>query len=122
MTLTRYTIDDVGQALSFRRLSHFVSNLPPTSATWRALNPTLAPWVDGTKTDALLADVFDVINALRHQHAMANRNPKHRPPRPPEPYPRPWLEVDRGETIGRDGIPISQFAQWWEEAAPCQTE
>ena len=42
MTLTRWTLDDLGGELGWERLLHFVQNLPPTSALARAMHPDMA--------------------------------------------------------------------------------
>lgn len=120
MTLTRFTLDDLGRALSWRALSHFVDHLPPTSALMRELRPesaeTLA-WLDGSMVAPLLADLIDSVAYGRWEY-LASHVPKgKRMPKEPRRLPRPWdrAEAEKGvRRVGRDPIPISEFDSWWE--------
>lgn len=120
MTLTSFTLDDLGRALSWRALSHFVAHLPPTSALVREMHPemgaTLA-WADGSMVAPLLADLIDSVAYGRWEY-LASRVPKGKKrPRVPKRMPRPWekAEVEKGERrVGSDPIPISEFDSWWE--------
>lgn len=92
MTLTRWTVDDVGGAMPWGRLSHFLSNLPQWSATRRELNGASARWLDGSKDAEILADIYDAISKMRYEFALAH-TPKDKPkPEPIPPYPRPSSE------------------------------
>lgn len=77
------------------------------------MEPEATMWLDGRKVASILADIYDCLNALRYQHAMANRDPKKQKPTEPEPYPRPGAE-SRSKSFGQDPIPISEFDEWWE--------
>ena len=111
LTMTHYQLRDVGGALSWGALLHFVQKLPRTSALSRELVPTTEEerWADGSNVSALLADIFDLLNAFRNEAAV--KGTKHSAKRS-KPYPRPWLKP-RTRHIGKGAIPISKFEEWW---------
>ena len=113
MTLAHMTLADLGGALSWAALSHFVQHIPRTSALSRELVPKsdAERWADGAATAAILADMYDLLNQLNNN--LAARGSGHRA-RAVKPYPRPWATPQKGsKRIGRDPIPISEFEKWW---------
>lgn len=112
LTLTHYQLRDVGRALSWGALLHFVEHVPRTSALSRELVPRTdtEAWVDGDATAVILADIFDLLSALRSEHAVKGTG---RSPRKPKPYPRPWAQQKGERHVGSDPIPISDFESWW---------
>lgn len=114
MTRTPYKLADVGGALSWAELWHFVQWLPPDAAVSRARAPETAAWASGHVVAAVLADLIDAVNMSRWEFAVAN-TPKGKS-RPPEPkrYPRPWATDDGAERMGHDPVPIADFAAWWD--------
>lgn len=115
MTNTRYTLQDVGGALSWGALLHFVQFAPRTSALSRELNPVTDEerWAEGHATAALLADIYDLLNQLNENLVArgGNRRATH-----VKPYPRPWAKGKGERRIGRDPIPVADFEAWWESA------
>lgn len=83
-------------------LLSFITYLPPDSALGREMNPDEESfeWFTTLKTNAILADLFDVFVA-------ANTRKGHKP----KEYPRP----KKKQTIGKDAIPISEFWDWWDD-------
>lgn len=120
LTKAGRTLDDLGGALSWRALRHFVQHLDHTSALWRERHKDKAewfPWLDGTVLPALVADLIDCTNLGRWEYAVSCTTKGHNKPRKPKPVPTPWRKVGKGERrIGKDPIPISQFEDWWESA------
>lgn len=112
LTKTCYQLRDVGGALPWGALLHFVQYLPRDSALSRELYPTTDEerWADGTITAALLADIFDQLAMLRAEHAAKGSG---RRPKEPKPYPRPWVKRKNERHVGADPIPISEFEDWW---------
>lgn len=98
-TLTEYM--DMGATGKVALLS-FIEHLPPDSALGRELNPDneAIDWFSTMKTNAILADLFDVFVA-------ANTRKGHKP----KEYPRP----KKKQTIGKGAIPISVFWDWWNK-------
>lgn len=58
---TGFTLDDVGGALSWSALGAFLHTADPESALAHELEPELAAWATRFKTNAILADIYDVL-------------------------------------------------------------
>lgn len=117
MTRTRFTARDVGGALPWASLMNFVAHLDRGSALWRELHPESAevlPWLDGERTAAILADLYDLVSAFMYQHASANSE---RRPKKPRQYPRPGVEDRSRRRIGRGAVSAADFEKWWQEKA-----
>lgn len=102
MTRTGRTLNEymaMGAAGKVALLS-FIRHLPPDAALCRELHPEDETWMwtTATKTNAILADLFDVF-------VSANSKKKQKP------YPRPTKK----EKIGRGAIPIKDFWDWWNK-------
>ena len=112
MTLTRYQLCDLGGALSYGALRHFLQYLPRTSAFSREIQPPSEAelWAEGNATAALLADLIDAVNSVG---ASLMAKGSGRKPRAVKPYPRPW-ETKGTQHIGKDPIPVSEFDAWWD--------
>lgn len=113
ITMTRYNLGDVGGALPWAALRHFVDHLPRTSALSRELVPLSDEerWIAGDMTAPILADIYDAIAQVGANLVAKGTG---RQPRTVKPYPRPW--EGRGERrIGSDPIPVSEFESWWDE-------
>lgn len=107
MTRAGIRLRDVPRTIGWSGLIVFLQHVPPDSATMRAEHPEMGGW---TRTEVMLADVFDAVQCLRWQLAATFARTK---PREPDKYPRPW---DEGNTrrIGAGAIPVSKFWDWWE--------
>ena len=111
LTLTSFSIGDIGTALPWHRFQNFVRHLPAGSALYRELEPDQALWSDGLRTADVLADIFDLLQSFKGTYV--NANSKNRKSRNLKPYPRPWLKP-KTRHIGKDPIPISEFDKWWK--------
>lgn len=103
------TMEQAARSFGWGNLRDFAANLPQTSATFRALHPEFDRFASDAGRSAILADIFDAINALGYMFAKAHGA---KGAKPPEPYPRPGAQ-DKGERIGSDPIPISEFNDWY---------
>lgn len=78
----------------------------------RALNPDMASWSNTLKTNAILADIFDVlmmINANLMAIGSGNRAKR------PKPYPRPkQRDPENEQHFGRGALPVAELHQWIE--------
>lgn len=114
MTMTRYTLRDVGRALPWGALLHFVRHLPPTaelSKEWSSDAAEQAAWLDGSLVAPMLASLIDAINFGRWEYAASVS--KHKPKRP-KAVKTPWRDGGtEGRKLGSDPIPISEFEDWW---------
>lgn len=116
MTMTIYTIDDVGGRLPVGSLAHFVQNLPPDSATMRALFPEEAErvaWMGGRATGQLLACLIDEVRGMQWLYQSAHSTHSVRRPRP---FATPWADGrEAGERrIGSDPVTIAEFDAWFD--------
>lgn len=77
------------------------------------LDPELSAWGTTTKTNAILADIFDVL-------AMMNANlvalGSHKPAKKPKPYPRPHRKDDtESRHFGSKPLPVPELHKWIEQ-------
>ena len=61
LTYTGYQLSDLGNALDWTAMRTFMRHLPIDSAMGQELHPEYTPWATRTKTNAILADIFDVL-------------------------------------------------------------
>ncbi|MBQ9004905.1 MAG: hypothetical protein IJ092_00880 [Atopobiaceae bacterium] len=116
MTMTQYTLDDLGGRLTTGALAHFVKHLPSHSETMRALFPEDAErvaWTDGDMTAQLLALLIDEVRGMQWIYARSHSRGS---VRRPQPFKTPWTEGDgRGERhIGLGPITIAEFDAWFD--------
>lgn len=111
LTLTHYQLRDVGGALPWGALLHFVTHLPRTSALKEELFPVTEEerWQRGDYVSNILADIFD---AITHGFAALAAKGTGHAPRKVKPYPRPWSKP-KTRHIGKGAIPIKDFERWW---------
>ncbi|MCM1090546.1 MAG: hypothetical protein NC092_00895 [Butyrivibrio sp.] len=115
LTKTGYTLNDVGRTLPWSALQSFITHKSPDSALCRELAPELADWCSIAKTNALLADIYDML-------AIFNTNVKTLMTK--RTYPRPKFQIrpvtnrrnaDDGERhFGRDPLPPDELDKWFE--------
>lgn len=112
ITKTRYMLRDVGGALPWGALLHFVQFLPRDSAISRELAPVsdVERWTRGDATASILADLFDLVAQFRAEQAVKGSDHK---PRRPKAYPRPGVTPEGTRHLGSDPIPVSEFEGWW---------
>lgn len=86
---------------------HFVTHLDDKSAFARQVNPDVTEWGSITKTNFILADIFDMLSALNYnvrQLAGGSNIQK------PKPYKRPNQE-DK-QKFGKGAIPVTDIRNW----------
>lgn len=105
---------DLGHSLSWGALKSFLSHIKPESALAREINPEVYIWASRAKTNALLADIFDLLGALNANLCAKGTG---RRPKKPKPYPRPKdKEKDTEVThIGRGALPPDQLREWFRQ-------
>ena len=79
----------------------------------KELNPDLAEWSNVVKTNAILADIFDVLAMINaNLVALGNRKPI----RQPKLYPRHVKqENDNEQHFGSGALPPDELRKWMEE-------
>lgn len=111
LTMTNYQLRDVGGALPWGALRHFVTHLPRTSALSLELVPLseMERWARGDFTANILADIFD---AITHGFAAVMAKGTGHAAKRVRPYPRPWNKP-KVRHVGKGAIPIRDFERWW---------
>ena len=112
ITRTHYTIDDAGGALSWGSLASFVKNLRGDSALARDLGKATG-WEDTLKTNAILADIFDLLQVINANLVAIGNHGKTR--KTIKPYPRPGKDDDKERRIGKGALPLSDMRKWIED-------
>lgn len=110
LTRTNYQLNDIGEALSWASLYAFIKNLDGSSALAKDLGVP-SDWANALKTNALLADIFDMLQVL-HADLVAwasNGKKKYKI----SPYPRPGKEEDKKRKLGRGAMPLDQLREWF---------
>ena len=111
---TGHELADVGRVLSWDALSAFLHHLRPDSATARELNPELSVWTSTAKTNAILADIFDILSAINaNLMAIGSGKRAHKP----KLYPRPdsGKEKDNKQHFGSGALPPDELRKWFDE-------
>ena len=78
-----------------------------------ALHPTESSWATLAKTNAILADIFDVLAQINANLVALGSG---RPAKQPKPYPRPVKKTPENEKhIGSGALPPDELRAWFEE-------
>lgn len=113
--ITGRQLSEVGQTLEWSTLDAFLRHLPADSAFMRDLYPESAPWATTAKTNAILADIYDVLSSINSNLiAMATGKPA----KQPKLYPRPGVKQQMNENerhFGSGAIPAKDLRNWFEE-------
>ena len=88
-------------------------NLPTDTATMRELHPEYAEWNTTLKTNALLADIFDVLSMIGS--ILAALQVPRRTVKEPKPYPRPGQKPKDQQHFGRGALPPDKLREWFNE-------
>ena len=104
LTRTGYDLDDVGRGLSWTALDSFIKNTPPDGAIMRELRPELSQWSTTAKTNALLADIYDLLAAVNANLCAKGSGKKAKRPKP---YPRPGAQSNVRK-IGK-ALPVDEL-------------
>ena len=108
--MTGYTVDDIGRTLSWSALGAFLHKLDITSETARELDPELANWSSPVRTNAILADIYDLLAMINANLCALGSN---RRAKKPEPYPRPGDK--KKQQIGKNALPPDQLRAWFDK-------
>jgi len=102
LTRTGYSLDDVGGRLSWSALYSFVKNLDSASALARELGKSTG-WETILKTNAILADIYDLLAVIASGKRIKNAKP----------YPRPGKENYTVRKIGKDPMTPEDLRKWY---------
>lgn len=111
---TGYDLEDIGRSLSWGALDSFLRHAGPDSALMRELNPDLTTWSSQTKTNVILADIFDML-AMINANLMAIGSGK--PAKKPKPYPRPnkHNNPENERHFGSGALKPADLRKWFAE-------
>ena len=99
--------EQAAYSFGWGNLRDFAQHLSTDSATYRALYKEHSRFASPTSQSAMLADIFDALEAFAYMFAKAHGGKGQKP----KPYPRPG--ANEGEKIGKDPLPISEFNEWY---------
>ena len=87
-------------------------NQPEGSALMRELHPDESAWTTRVKTNAILADIFDILSQINQNLIAIGTG---RPAKQIKPYPRPIKRRPENERhFGRDPLPPDELRKWFE--------
>lgn len=110
LRLTGHGIEELGGAISWHSLKSYLEHLPYDSALMRSLNAEQAEWATRTKTNAILADIFDMLAVINANLCGIGSGKK---PKQPKPYPRPGKKEDK-QTIGSGAVTKQELEDFFE--------
>lgn len=115
LTRTGHELRDVGDALSWSALASFILHRDPAGAIAREIDGDFSVWATTSKTNGLLADIFDMLAQINANLVAIGEHSKTKPvPR----YPRPGMEQEDAGNVKRFGhgaLPRGQFRKWLED-------
>ena len=104
-------IDDIGENLSWYTVKSYLTHLPLSSALARELNSESATWDSTLKTNFLLADLIDVLQAIDYHLVSMSGSKAHKP----KPYPRPNGKKDSGtKHYGKGAMKANELENWFK--------
>lgn len=108
---TGFTLDDVGGALSWSALGAFLHRIEPDGAIAQEIEPDIAAFSSRFKTNAILADIYDLLAQINaNMVAGFSRKPSKKPRR----YPRPGDGSKR--QIGKNNsMTVNELDSWFTQ-------
>lgn len=115
LTKTGHELRDVGSVLSWGALASFILQRDADSALSRDLDKDVALWSTTTKTNGLLADIYDVLAQINANIVAIGQHEK---ARTPAKYPRPGVEQttpDNEKRIGKGAMERNKLREWFDK-------
>lgn len=111
LVLTGFTLDDVGGALSWSALGAFLHRIEPDGAIAQEIEPDIAAFSSRFKTNAILADIYDVLAQINANLVAGFSRKRSQKPRR---YPRPGDNSKR--QIGKNnGMSVDELDNWFAQ-------
>lgn len=113
LTKTGHELKDIGQTLSWDALASFIFHGSESTALSRDLDEEGALWATTTKTNGILADIYDILAQINaNLVAIGSHDKAKEAPR----YPRPGMEEKRKDTrhYGKGAVTKTEFREWLE--------
>lgn len=109
--MTGHGVAEIGSAIPWRSVKALIDNAPISSALAKALYPEYAAWGSREKTNAILADIFDILAVINANLTAIGSGKR---PKPPKPYPRPGASNPNERKIGRGALPHDELVAFFE--------
>lgn len=106
LTRTGHTIEDIGESLPWHGIQAIIEHIGYDSALARDLNPEIADWGTVAKTNAVLADIYDILSIINANLIGIGSGKR---PKQPKPYPRPGQKKPEEKKIGRGALPHEEL-------------
>lgn len=107
---TGHSLDDIGRSLSWGALGAFLHKPDIDGEIARELDPELAQWSGTIKTNAILADIYDLLSMINANiYAMGSGKKAKKP----KAYPRP--NDSEKKSIGKKGLPPEELRAWFDK-------
>lgn len=108
---TGFTLEDVGGALSWSALGAFLHKVEPDGAIAQEIEPDIAAFSSRFKTNAILADIYDVLAQINANLVGGFSRKRSQKPRR---YPRPGDNSKRH--IGKnDSMTVNELDSWFAQ-------
>ena len=105
--MTGHSLEDVGKTLSWSALGSFLRHPEIDGEIAKELDPDLASWGSTLKTNAILADIYDIL-AMINANICAMGSGKRA--KKPQGYKRPG-DRDK-QKIGKNALPAEELRAW----------
>lgn len=106
---TGKSLDDLGENIDWTTMYNFVTHLDDKSAFAKQVSPEAAEWGSTTKTNFILADIFDMLSAINF-NIMQVSGAKNM--QQPKPYKRPNSNKEDNNKYGKKAIPVTDIRSW----------
>lgn len=104
---TGHSTKELGSTLDWATMYNFVTHLDEHSAFAKQVSPDAVEWGSITKTNFILADIFDILSAINYNiRKMVGGNNIQKP----KPYKRPGK--DNKQKFGKGAIPVKDIRDW----------
>lgn len=107
---TGFTLDDVGGALSWSALGAFLHRVEPDGAIAQEIEPDIAAFSSRFKTNAILADIYDLLAQINANLVAGFSRKRSQKPRR---YPRPG-DNDKHH-IGKNSMTVDELNSWFAQ-------
>lgn len=101
-------VADIGSTLSWYTVKAILEHLGLDSALARDLHEEYTLWNSTLKTNFLLADIADLLQAIDY-HLVSMTGAKVKKPKP---YPRPSKDTDNKKHIGKGAMKVDELKKW----------
>ena len=108
--MTGKSLDDVGRSLSWSALGAFLHKPDIHSELAKEMEPDLAAWAETVKTNAILADIFDILAMINANICAIGTGKKAKKPKK---FPRPTDKETK--QIGKDALPLDELREWFKK-------